>query len=240
MRTSLGVRTMTANPSMCGNGSLGRQFSVSMRQMPETSISHPISTSPKASGQELASIGTIRDSHSSPSLSVEWLGDGSLRTTPLMLIGCPWYLTCTAARPCRSVRSCDIETVSGFCGGHGRPALSDDGEELGRQMARERLKRYRSVSGLPTASMSVPYLGGFRSARSIRVMCLSDVSSSTLSPCHTAMTRPITRRRSMPLMRAAWDRRIFPSRGTSNGSLGAGCRISMASRPVIRICMPVV
>ena len=105
MRTSLGVRTMTAKPSMCGNGSLGRQFSVSMRQMPETSMSHPISTSPKASGQELASIGTIRDSHSSPSLSVEWLGDGRLRTTPLMRIGCPWYFTCTAARPCRSVRS---------------------------------------------------------------------------------------------------------------------------------------
>ena len=49
MFRSAGVRRMSFMPVTRGNGASERQFSVSMRQMPETSTTHPIETLPNTS-----------------------------------------------------------------------------------------------------------------------------------------------------------------------------------------------
>ena len=132
--TSSGVRTTIANPSMRGKGAFGRQLSVSIRHVPETSSRHPTSTFAKASGRALASTGTIRLPHSRPRRSFGCSGAGRLRTSPLIRTGCPWYSICKAHLSCKFVKRQSIVRSVGRGSGSilASPFL---------QIARERLRR---------------------------------------------------------------------------------------------------
>ena len=130
------------------------------------------------------------------------------------------------ARPSLSVRISFGETGTG--GGRG---TLDERRELGRQTARTRLTRYRSVSGNPATSIKSPHCGAFSPESSMLDISPSGRWRMRCVLPQTAMTHPDSLRRPRRGMREGDSRRRLPSSGTSNGSELAVFRTLMSSIP---------